>query len=262
MTKSFLVTITTAAWLNLLSVSCKTSGPPPETRPSIFDSVIKKYIAGIDSNTTATNENEYDYLLLKNYLKKDTAYFIQFNRKLEEWDSITRLQNKFKASVRLEPLTSNIRNVAAAYRFHLTQSFVYYEVDITAYKKTDKATLHLLQYGTSSILPDGSIIIHKDTNKIIKSSEKEITKKQWDSLEYKINYANYWGMKSFDYAVGFDGSDWNLEAIERSPQIDDSTFNYKYKIHRVYRWSPHNTAYQEIGLYMLRLAGAENLLKY
>jgi hypothetical protein len=256
MTKPILITIAITGLLNILLLSCNTAGHSSDTRASVFDSVIKKYIASVDSNTTGPNE--YDYLLLKNYVKKDKAYFIQFNRQLNKWDSIARLENNFRC-VRLEPLNIDTHDAESAYRFHLTQSFAYYDVAITVYKKKDKATLQLLQYGYRRILPDGNIRV-SDTCKIIKSLEKEITIQQWDSLAYKIHYANYWGMKSYDHESGLDGSGWILEGIERSSMLYNGTL--RNKSHRVYRWSPHNTAYEEIGLYMLRLAGAEDLLQY
>jgi hypothetical protein len=221
-----------------LLVCCNYSRTNREAPPSIFDSVMKRYITWIDTNSTMSSD--YTSLLLKNYIKKDTAYFIEFNKQLTQWDSLKKLQAANESCIRLEPLTKQAENVTAAYRFSLTDSYSNHHVVVTITNKKDSILLTLLERYATDI--DTCI-----------SKQKPITIKQWDSLEQKIEYADYWGMQSMEDRSGLDGSTWILEGLARAATLTgrDGT----YKTHYVYRWSPYQTAFEAIGIYMLQLAG-------
>jgi len=233
-------------FLTALIVTALSCNDRPPAAPSVntFDSVIKKYVSSID--TAGLSATEYNYLLFKKYLDRDTAWFINLTREIVYDDSIRKERREKIYCVRDTPLTG--MHVQEAYRFYFSESFNPYNVIITIYTSGNSAKLRFVQYGSTIVDSVKRTINRLDTCIVWKSFEKELTTTQWDSLIYKINYADYWGMQQFhEQEVILDGSFWTIEGITK--------WTTGTKRHRVYRHSPSNTAFKAIGIYMAHLSG-------
>lgn len=236
--------------LTLLLGSCSHHEPVKDTGLHLFDSVINRYVERID--TVRTPPDEYNYLLFKKFLQRDTAWFINLNRELSRRDSVYELYNG-NIGCPKEPLLTKL-DAEEAYRFSLDEAFSYYKYIITAYKKGNTARLRFVKFGNFLVDSVKRTINPADTCTVWKTFDKEITSGQWDSLVNKIDYADYWGMKQFHPNVVTDGSHWYIEGVYNG--------SGKAQQHDVYRHSPHNTAFEAIGLYMIYLSGQKISTEY
>lgn len=78
---------------------------------------------------------------------------------------------------------------------------------------------------------------------LIIDETKELEEADWKKFQLLLIKANYWKMPTNDQTAhrGTDGSQWIIEGIQ----------NGSY--HVVDRWSPRNSAYQEVGLFLINL---------
>lgn len=85
-----------------------------------------------------------------------------------------------------------------------------------------------------------------EPGKIIYSSTLNLTQKQVDSINQKINRSDFWTLQTeMRDEIGFDGSEWIIEVIKEN------------KYHMVVRWTPDNEkkrAFRAIGEYLISLA--------
>ena len=230
-----------------LVLACKQSTAP--AKPSLFDTSLHKYIAALD--TIPAYGHDINFLTLKALSQKDTAYFIKLNERMNLWSKTS--PGYFDKCPPVPSLDTALYD--EAYRLQITYSFYRNNIYATAYKKDGRFFIHLLEMGFATIYPNKRMVVNYDTCKIFKTETKEIDKPRWDSLLSKIEYAGYWGMSPFIDQHGWtDGTFWRLEAvIGRSYKYLSAT-----ERHLVARRSPEETAFGQIGLYMLSLLGEKN----
>jgi hypothetical protein len=237
--------------LVLLLGSCTHHEPIKDTGLNPFDSVINRYVERID--TVRTPPDEYNYLIFKKFIQRDTAWFIDLNKKLKNQDSIYQTYDGNRGCPK-EPLLAKM-DVEEAYRFSFDEAFNYYRYIITTYKKGNTARLRFVKYGNHIVDSIKRTIDRMDTCMVWNSFEKEITPGEWDSLINKIVYADYWGLKQFNPGPKVtDGSHWRIESISKK---------WRQTIqHDVYRHEPPNTAFKAIGIYMVHLSGQKISTEY
>lgn len=185
------------------------------------DSVTRKYLSVIDTSGQY-DTSETNYKVLKAYISNDTLFFQQFQHNVDKnnirvrdnwdlWDSDIPL-------IKLQNL-----NVDEAYRFifSVVTSPSYYVVTIT--KHQDYIKLHYTHF------------IRDDINytppKIISSDSAVLQANQWDELIYKLQTADFWGLKKENNRRGHDGSD--LTVIGYRKQTHGSIKPYNF-VHRFY----------------------------
>lgn len=239
----------------LVASSC-TNSVQPDNSKELMDSVIHKYVSAIDSNNTTSGD--YNFQILKNYIVKDTAYFKKLNLQI---DHLIQLADNGKQSdfyyncITLQPLKYYSGSTDAIYRFTYSPALYPYRLTVTVSQTKNGGHLQFLQYGFYLNEPGETEIIDYGSCRLMDSTEKDLTVGQFDSLLFKIQFADFWGMQTYFPKVIFDGSEWILEGRE-------SAFNKPgYHQHKVYRISPGHTAFYDIGSYMLRLADAKHLFK-
>lgn len=232
-----------------LFISC--TQPAPVAKPSMFDSTANEYIKAVDS--FGVYKNDAHFLAFKALVQKDTAYFMKMNRDLA-FARNNMLPGPFDKCPALPSLAQ--LNYAEAYRLRILPSFYHNEIIIIAYKKDNSYFIELTEKGFTTIDESKRVITNHDTCKLFKKETKEIESSKWDTLQSKIQYADYWGMNpAAPHNAGLDGSDWTLEAISQNPNSSPDE-------HYVGRWSPGDTAFGEIGWYMISLLGKDHLKFY
>lgn len=79
----------------------------------------------------------------------------------------------------------------------------------------------------------------------------ELSGSEWNEFQSLLEKAKYWSMPTKDQSgiSGNDGSRWIMEGVQ----------NGKYNV--VDRWSPRNSAYQELGMFLINLTDLDIPLK-
>lgn len=77
--------------------------------------------------------------------------------------------------------------------------------------------------------------------RIIAETSRSLSHAQTQQFQSHIDAAHFWDMPSYEESAGLDGCDVVLEGV------------CKGKYHVVDRWSPHNSPYTELALYLLRI---------
>ena len=91
-------------------------------------------------------------------------------------------------------------------------------------------------------------LVHYDPEKNIFDTTINLTQKQVDTTNIKLDNAKFWTLKTASTEDnGKDGSEWIVEVFR----------NNKY--HMVVRWTPENgTAFRTIGEYLISISQTQN----
>ena len=236
--------------LVLLLASCK-EATVSNTHPNFKDSIVKEYLARIDSLDFNDTIN-YNFKILKAYFKNDTSFFTQLQKDIDFKRKYANEDTYFDSCFQLKKLSE--LNVDEAYRFHHSQSFCFYYQTVTITRSRGSVSLHYIETSGS---PDGVILTLQTKNgeksigprcRLEKEFIKTLTVNDWEILEGYVEDADYWGLKSHNQRSGFDGSSWTIEAYCKQPK-----YLTEQQIHRVYRWSPENS-FKQLGRMFMKLA--------
>lgn len=196
-------------------VACKNK----ESDFALRDSITQKYLDMIDTSGQY-DTSEINTKILKAYISNDTAFFHQLDKQINQsyndrpaWD----LWNKDIPLPKLQDL-----NVERAYRFiySLLGASAYKTVTVT--KDAGVVKLHYLyfRYQFGSVIP-----------KIDTQYTKELNGKEWDELENKLDYCDFWHLKKEGYWRGTDGSDLTVIGYIRGNPADGRPDRYNF-VHR------------------------------
>jgi hypothetical protein len=247
-----------AAIIFLIIISCNDSKTVPQ-RSSLKDSMVRDYLKKMETSSVFHDTLNSDYKILKAYINDDSAFFLRMKKSAEAWKEEQALETKKEkmlpdTCVHLKKLSA--LPVDKAYRFTHSESFCYYSQIITISKLKDSFWLDYVEFTS---LQEGRAIEYEDGIKIsagctlAKEFRKQLARKDWDSLERKVYEAEYYGMKPYYNNLTTDGSWWRLDAYRKEN-------NYYYpSFYSVYRHSPANSKFCEIGLYMMKLSGAKKM---
>jgi hypothetical protein len=238
---------TTAVFI--LTIFGCTYRPPVQTHSDQRDLIVKNYLKRIDSSSIFHDTTDFNYKVLKAYVKNDSAFFLNMKNLNKQL-----LLNRFRPDtcVHTEKLVD--LHVDEAYRFRHSESFCDYKQIITVSKLKDSILLDYLEFSNGPGEPfersDGMVII--SPCKITRSLRKQLNLNEWNLLQRKIYDAEYYGMKSYYNNLTTDGSWWQLEAYKKDP-------SYLPKYYSVFRHSPANSKFCEVGIYIMKLSGAKKM---
>jgi hypothetical protein len=224
-------------------------------RPTVADnrdSMILEYFKLIDSGIKAFDTLNFDHKILRAYLANDTAFFTRMPTFLNyvreyAWENSSRLDS----CISVVPI-SNL-DAEEAYRFSFDRNFFCYDHPVvTIARYYDSITLHYLEFTNG----EGYEKIYNDTDTIqpycvLKQNfRKRLSKDQWNEFRWRLNEADYWGLKSKipDWGI-LHPSYWKIEGYRK-----DSEYGWPEN-HFVERNPPRSPAFREIGYYLMKLAG-------
>lgn len=221
-------------------------------RASLKDSIVKRYLADIDS-LDYYDKTDQDYRMLRAYANNDTAFFVEMKRVMDlasEYIYPPRLDS----CVKLKKLSD--LSVGEAYRFYHGQSFCDYSQRITITRSGKIVQLHYVEYSNGDGHTQTYVRKNGDTIKILpycvlsKEFKKELSMKDWEGLQQRLFDADYWGLKPYDYTITTDGSFWQIEAC-----IRDKWTSGIERTNSVWRQCSCGSAFKELGKYFLYLSG-------
>lgn len=81
------------------------------------------------------------------------------------------------------------------------------------------------------------------SGELIIDKSRALTTFEWSEFQKLLDKTEFWDMPTNEQSdiVGTDGSQWIIEGVE----------NEKYNV--VDRWTPKNSAYQELGIFLINL---------
>lgn len=245
-----------AASICLILICCKEPGRPTSSL-SLKDSIIREHLKDTDSLEFYDTTN-YDFRALRAYINNDTSFLEEMVNDIKISKEQRRFDDVIDSCVRLKKISE--LDADEAYRFSHSESFCFYGQRVTISKKEHSISLHYLEYSGT---PDGNTIEYykKDGTKvkigpgckIEKEFLKILTAKDWDLLEGYLSSADYWGLKSHNFRLGFDGSTWTIDAYTKRPR-----YYTGQQVHSVHRWSPTNS-FADLGRLFMNLAGEKGM---
>ena len=119
------------------------------------------------------------------------------------------------------------------YRFTWLRTF-HHPVAIRIQKNKDKIEL-------TWKMSDGAV--GYSPGKLTANETRELTSTEWNEFQKLLDKTEYWNMPTNEQSdiMGNDGSQWIIEGVR----------NGKYNV--VDRWTPRNSAYQELGMFLINL---------
>jgi hypothetical protein len=231
--------------LILISFCCRQPSPPG-TKASFKDSMVKRHLALIGPTEFYDTLN-YDYKILSAYMNNDSAFFIRMNKDMNRAEQYTKEEPRLDTCVHLTKLSDLL--VDEAYRFWHGQSFCDYGQRITITRSGVLIQLHYVEYSngdgkTQYLIANGDPVIVQPYCTVLKEFLKDLSIKDWEELEKRVDKADYWGLKQYHHKLMFDGSHWQIDAYTKRPKYGNDQ-----KIHSVSRQSPSSDAFREIGIY-------------
>lgn len=153
---------------------------------------------------------------------------------LRETDMATFVLGWYSGQLRAlnEPLIFDQRN-GTIYRFTWLRTF-HHPVAIRVQKNKDKTLLTWKMSDGAGGYSPGELTVDKT---------RELTNSEWDEIQKLLDKAEYWDMPTNEQSdiMGTDGSQWIIEGVR----------NGKYNV--VDRWTPRNSTYQELGMFLINL---------
>jgi hypothetical protein len=131
-----------------------------------------------------------------------------------------------------EPLIFDLKS-DTIYRFTWLRTF-HHPVAIRVQKSKDKILLTWKMSDGAGGYSPGKLIIDETT---------ELSSAEWNEFQKLLDKIEYWTMPTNEQSdiMGTDGSQWIIEGVQ----------NGKYNV--VDRWTPRNSSYQELGMFLINL---------
>ncbi len=153
---------------------------------------------------------------------------------LRETDMATFVLGWYSGQLRAlnEPLIFDQKS-DTIYRFTWLRTF-HHPVAIRVQKNKDKIQLTWKMSDGAGGYSPGKLIVDETT---------ELSSSEWTDFKKLIDKTEYWNMPTNEPSdvMGTDGSQWIIEGVQ----------NGKYNV--VDRWTPRNSTYQELGLFLINL---------
>lgn len=213
--------------------------------------MVNSYLEMVDTSSVFHDTLDYNFQILKAYINNDSIFFQNMRKSAAAWERKSVLD--LDTCIHLRKLSE--LHVDVAYRFSHSQSFCPYSQIITITRSKDTCWLDYLEF---TFPQDGHAIEYLDGRKIpagcaiTREFRKYLPIEHWDSLEAKVFNAEYYGMKPYYYNLTTDGSWWQLDAYKKSHY-------HLPEFYSVYRHSPHNALFCEVGKYIMELSGAKKM---
>ena len=209
---------------------------------SIKDSVLSKYlelaraIPGYDTFT-------YDYKVLKAYHNNDISTLNHYLTRIIYSQNKLYTENSIYNHTCIDLPELNKSQHEELYRFHYSEAFCPNSIIITISKMDNSFEVEFILYQIGIKPPIDSIDC-----KILKRNTKKITQQQWDEFSKLILYADFWGLKKDNDAIGFDGNSLRIEGyINEKTKAPRSP-----KYHIVNRWLSNRYAIHDAFLLSLK----------
>lgn len=131
-----------------------------------------------------------------------------------------------------EPLIFDLKS-ETIYRFTWLRTF-HHPVVIRVQKNKDKILLTWKMSDGAGGYSPGKLIVDETT---------ELSSDEWNEFQKLLDKIEYWNMPTNEQSdiMGTDGSQWIIEGVQ----------NGKYNV--VDRWTPRNSTYQELGMFLINL---------
>ena len=181
------------------------------------DSVLTNYFSLVDTSGKF-DTSDINYKTLKAYYSNDTIYLKELDRYIQKQKKDRENWDLWQSDIPLPKL--NQLNVETAYRFVYS---IYGSPEYEVITITQKDTTHNLHY---------LYFYHdKENSKTEKVREftKRIYRTDWEEIERKMLYADYWGLKNEKNSRGFDGNDLTVIGYKK--------YEYAELNHYVHRWT-------------------------
>jgi hypothetical protein len=238
----------------LFFICCRQSSINKE-QVSLKDSVLRKYLAAIDSLDYYDTTNQ-DYRVLRAYANNEDEFFISMKKEID-------LRSQYIYSPGLDSclFPKKISDLAAdeVYRFIYRESFCIFGLAITISRTGDSIQLHYAKYilgeqegRTEEVtFKNGDHYFIKPHCQLIKELDKPLQIKHWDELMTAIQNAEYWGLRQYyEPSVIRDGSFWQIDAYTKRPRYPDNR-----QVQSVFRHSPKVKAFRELCILFIKLSG-------
>lgn len=230
----------------------------PQSKISFKDSVVKEYLAAIDSMEFYDTLNR-DFKILKAYATNDTSFFSTLKKDIQQSQQDVAFYGREDSCVKQKKLSD--LQADKVYRFKHWEAFCFYSQNITIKLAGDRVSLHYIEYSNNHngqtytlVKSNGDTLKINPYCTVVKEFDKTLFLKEWEELERKVRNADYWGMRAKG-GGGLDGSIWQIDAFieEEFPARTEK------RSHSVWRHSLFSRGFKDLGLYMLSLSGEKTM---
>ncbi|MBK0402322.1 hypothetical protein I5M27_04955 [Adhaeribacter sp. BT258] len=221
-----------------MTFSCKEASK--KSKSATKEELLKKYFTLLDSLPEHDTLNS-DYSHIRAYYRNDTAFLKERNNQIE---FLVENKNKWAYSescLSLSPL--NKLKASEAYRFHFEGNNCPYDLSITIYKSDDKMKIHFFRYVAGN---------ENSRCRIVKNFTKDLLDKDWAEFKKAIKYADFWGMKEDNGVPGVHGRYLRVKGFRLPTGYPEPLYK------SIYRFSPHDTALNDLFYKVLELSGNED----
>lgn len=180
------------------------------------------------------NDGQY-YFPISRFIELDENWKNPYQTDiLRETDMATFVLGWYSGQLRAlnEPLIFDQKN-DTIYRFTWLRTF-HHPVAIRVQKNKNKIQLTWKMSNGAGGYSPGELVVDKTT---------ELSTAEWKEFQKLIDKIEYWDMPTNEQSdiTGTDGSQWIIEGVQ----------NGKYNV--VDRWTPRNSTYQELGMFLINL---------
>lgn len=191
------------------------------------DSLMRAYL-NLGDSISWTDTTDPRHKLLLAYNKNDTAYIKQTLKSAQEALIETRKYPSPTSCFTPQPINSFDFN--EAYRFQYEAAFCDQSVNITVGERHDSIFLLAYHY-KHDYKTDSCLSVEK--------TEKLLSAKQWEAIQFSIFRADLWGMKSYNGISGMDGSSLTVIGYQKPKNAFEGRYN------KVGRWAAEKSALGE-----------------
>ena len=218
-------------------VSIATSCMEKKVQPPVYserDTIMKKYFAAVDS-LPLFDSTEYYFRILKAYHSSDTVFLNKSYKSISEVVKDSWLLKPWSC-IEYSPLSS--LNYEEAYRFIYDPAFCDKWAIITIGKSAQRIEFEVKLYLVGR---------QRDTCSLLSHQRKFLNNDHWDSLQYSLGYADFWGLKETNGRSGVDGSSLTVSGYSKYNDLP-------FKSHTISRWAAEQSAIGQTFKHVLKLA--------
>lgn len=194
-------------------ISCR---PRDTTKKDYRDTVIENYFSIVDSSGKF-DTTDMSFKALKAYYNSDTNYLKQLDAYIQQQKTQRKAWDSWQSDIPLPKLNQLNAQTAFRFVFSIYGAPTYEVITITQIDTAQK--LHYLHY-----------YHNRDSSKFDKQGEfeKSISENDWREVSNKLQFADFWRLKSEKDHRGLDGNDLTVIGYQK--------FDSTERNHYVHRW--------------------------